>query len=258
MGSSRPTPVCLVEYHGPHDVPRLFALHEPGRLWYFDLCQPHLTPGDHWSAPQLFHGNAQTREGVYAQTIAGGEMFIRATGYRPLEFRAEFCAQLAWSLSHSAVGACMLAELSRPRFLNEDGSTEPSPYWPPGIPEQFESKELADQLYGKTEEIDHGAYEVNDERVLFHLKTIADVRALMMFFRHDTSNLNIMPLGNAETRIEFELNEDRWYLTYDSNGLQDVIERFCSAQNVELIVHDEPLAEHRPDTDKRLRKRHQP
>ncbi|HKU66563.1 MAG TPA: hypothetical protein VJP85_02190 [Candidatus Baltobacteraceae bacterium] len=248
----------MVEHHGGHVKPRLFALHEQGRLWYFDLCSPHEMPGDHWSAAQPFRGQDVAGGGVVSQTMGGGELFIRATGYRPLEFKAEFCARLAWALGNASTLPNITARFDRSTILefidDQPQPTKPDPNWPPSFPEKFVTNEEAQELFGATTDIDLASYEVGADAVTFYPKTISDIRDLLIFYQHEASNLYVLPFMDRPTaHISFELDDERWYINCDNDGLPHLVKSLCDRFDVELIIHNEKLADHRPQIDTYLR-----
>ncbi len=176
MSDRADQPVCSVKYHGGHVKPRLFALHEQGRLWYFDLCSPHETPGDHWSAPQPFGAQDVAGGRVLSQTVGGGELFIRTTGYRPLEFKAEFCALLAWVLGNACTPPNITVKFYRSKVVefidHQPQPAKPNPHWPPSVPEKFVTNEEAQELFGATTDIGLASYDIGADVITFYPKTI--------------------------------------------------------------------------------------
>lgn len=92
------------------------------------------------------------------------------------EFKAEFCALLAWALGNATTPANITAKLYRSKaveFIDDQPQpAKPNPAWPPPIPEKFVANEEAQELFGETTEIDLPSYDIADDAITFHPKTI--------------------------------------------------------------------------------------
>lgn len=227
-------PVCVVEHHGPHGKPRVYALREPGRLWYFDLCVPHSVVGDHWGPAIPF--DEFKRQIEQADESA---MLLSENACDFGMFRNDFCSRLAWKLA-SVEGRKPTTMYHRPLTYDDKHVLVPNPNWPPPF---------------VVEEDFHYQFINTGAELVIHSespKELCDVLNLDPW----SSHWHINPFGADSTRyIGYELEDERWYLTYDCEIMPAVIQEISDQMAADLVLHDEKLVDHRPHLEKWLRER---
>lgn len=220
----KPETACIVQDHDAHDRPRLYALHERGRLWYFDLCNPHVWPGSHWGVPDTIVTIADNA--IVSQDLTGDERSIQATGYGLSRLRAEFCARFAQELSANADVAPARILIRRRRVLQDDGQSVLDPDWPPQLPTV--------------------RWTEGPDGICLYLDSLEDFRQSLdpnMVWREDVA---IVFGESGSHRLEFERDVESWYLTWDDGSVLGIARQVADELNVELVENHESIAVHKP------------
>jgi hypothetical protein len=212
---------CPVENHDAHDVPRLFVTREPGRLWLFDICNPHVWPGSHWGVPDEI-GRSEAGS-VISQDLTGDARSVAATGKTMHELRATLAAHLATALSAGDIAAQVSVEVLRPQ-RREDETWVPQDDWEPPIPPGIDITDQGDRLLLRVESFD----------ALEHLVAVLTV----------LQNISIVIEGAGS--IEFCSEPERFYILHDSPSIGFAIDDAARLLHVEVVSNTEPLSVHWP------------
>jgi hypothetical protein len=203
---------CVLENHEPHDVPRLYTLHEEGELWFFHLCAPHVWPGSHWGVPDRFAG------GVIKQAKTGNERSIAATGLSLDALRSAFGADLAFALG--TVDDVFHGSVSITNDLGREVD------WVPDLPASVPIVAIR-----------HGLRCFPTTQA--ELRVVCDIEI-------DGWGDVVIDIADG-TRLDFDIDADCWYILGDDPRIPTILRDLALRFNVELARNPEPLRDHRPE-----------
>jgi len=223
------TEKCVVEHHEAHDVPRVYALRDSGRLWFFDFCNPHDWRGSHWGVSDEV-GMRGVGGRVVREEVTGSERCIAVTGSSLDELRAVFAARLAFRLSHCEEKFDGDVLVRRPKESDDGIIFEPMADWSPGLPPEAVGTQSDDGIHLEPRSL------ASLERVILNLAIVESI---------------VVSLRSGAT-FEFPLDENRLYFIGDDPFMKKHIDEIACDLHLEHVENTESIRKHRPGLVERL------